>query len=183
MRVPHPGLFNPQPSNSYTFGFGQSCTRFRNERDGFAGGGQEKASFLRPPAAFPTRVDPRFEPAHEHLALHFAVTLGMDGIEQIGYGVCARQPRERRRRERRQTPTQNKREGEEYLALHKGSLFNTTSYGYGKDYIQWATKNCFVVGSKVGAMPTSRRSAVVICKVAGRNMIVQIRIMPSCTPW
>ena len=68
------------------------------------------------------------------------------------------------------------------LALHKASLFNTTSYGYLKDYIQWATQNCFVAGSKVGAVPTSRRSAVAIRKVAGRNMIVQIRIMPSCAP-
>jgi hypothetical protein len=40
----------------------------------------------------------------------------------------------------------------------------------------------FVASSKVEAVPTSGRSAVVICKVAGRNMIVQIRIMPSCAP-
>jgi hypothetical protein len=48
--------------------------------------------------------------------------------------------------------------------------------------IQWATKNCLVSGSSLGAVPTKGRRAVDICKAIRRKMIVQTRIRPSHAP-
>ena len=64
-----------------------------------------------------------------------------------------------------------------------GGVIEESVGGYWKNSIQWATKNCLVVGSRVGAVPTSGRNAVVICKATRRKMTVQIRIIPPCVPW